>query len=205
MAMQRWSRETVASEIRCLKNLGHGLRHSEVAGDHQTLVSAAIRYYGSWGMAVSAAGIDYGTIKRESQAARCAKVTKWSLERINQEIKELVESGECLAAATARSNHPALFSATISPRYYGSWRNALTSLGVDYDSVLRQNRGSVAASRDARGARIILKRLKVMARGSRPLSGDEASARYPRLYGEVIARFGTWEAATESAFGSRPV
>jgi hypothetical protein len=204
MAMQRWSRDAVAKEIRRLSEQGCDLRHSQVAATYQRLVSAAVRYFGSWGTAVSAAGIDYGTIRRESQVARSAKVTRWSLERIDEEVRKLVDSGECLAAATARANHPALFSAAVSSRYYGSWRIALTSLGVDYDSLLDQNRGSTPAASDARGIRTIIKRLKVMARGPRTLSAAEASARYPRFYEQVIDRFGTWEAATEVAFDSNP-
>lgn len=205
MAIQRWSRDAVAQEIHRLNEQGCDLRHSEVATTYQKLVSAAVRYYGSWGTAVAAAGIDYGVIRRESQVARSAKVTRWSLERIDEEISKLVESGECLAAATARSNHPALFSAAVSPRYYGSWRSALTSLGVDYDSILSQNRGAASSSKDSRGMWTLIRRLRVMSRGPRTLGATEASVRYPRFYEQVIDRFGTWEAATEAAFDSNPV
>lgn len=204
MAAQRWSRDVVTREILSLVRNGRDLRHSEVCATNQRLVSAAVRYFGSWGAAVAAAGVDYTHIRRESQIARSDKVTKWSRDRIAQELKRLVESGECLAAATARSNHPALFSAAVSPRYYGSWRAALTSLGVDYDSILNNNRSSSAGARDLRGMRTVIRRMRVMSAETKRLSGTQARAKYPKLYDRVIDQFGTWEAAVSAAFEQEP-
>jgi len=202
MVSQRWSRDVVAREIRRLNEEGQDLRHSEVAGKYQKLVSASVRYFGSWGAAVSAAGIDYGSIRRVSRTARSRKVTKWSRERIGDQIRKLVDGGENLAAATARSNHPALFSAAVSPRYFGSWRDALTSLGVDYDSILNSGRGSTAAPGDTRRSRTVIRRLRVLSAGPRPLSAEQARRKYPRFYEQVLAAFGTWEAAVVAAFDS---
>lgn len=203
MVMQRWSRELIAQEIKRLHEEGHTLRHSEVAIKHQRLVSAAVRYFGSWAAAVTAAGINYTEIRKESQIDRAAKVTRWSLERIDSEVKKLIESGESLAAATVRTNHPALFSAAVSPRYYGSWRNTVSSQGVDYDSILNQNRNTTSSGRNTRSRRTIISRMRVMSRGSSILEADEASTRYPRFYRQVIERFGSWEEAAKAAFESR--
>lgn len=199
MVVQRWSREVITQEIKRLKAEGEPLRHSEVAINHQRLVSAAVRYYGSWASAVTAAGIDYGRIRRESQLDRAAKVTRWSLERIDKEVKKLINSGECLAAATVRSKHPALFSAAVSPRYYGSWRKTLTSQGVDYDAMLQKNRSASTSGRNTRSRRTLITRLRVMSRGTSILTAGEASSRYPRLYKQVMERFGSWEAASSAA------
>jgi len=173
-----------------------------MAGSYQKLVSAAVRYFGSWGAAVAAAGIDYSAIRRRSQCARSQKVTKWSCDRIAEEIKGLVDSGENLAAATARSNHPALFSAAVSPRYFGSWRDALTSLGVDYDSLLSTTRGPASPTGETRRARTIVRRLRVMSRGSQLPEAEEAKSRYPRFYEQAVAAFGSWQAAVAEAVGS---
>jgi hypothetical protein len=199
MVSQHWSRDKVAREIRRLNEEGQDLRHSEVAGKHQKLVSASVRYFGSWGVAVSAAGIDYAAIRRKSQSARSEKVTKWSRDRIAGEIKTLVDTGESLAAATARSNHPALFSAAVSPRYFGSWRDAVTSLGVDYDSLLSGSRGPSGPAGDTRRARTIIRQLRVLSRGPRHLGEEEAKLRYRRFYEQATAVFGTWEAAIAAA------
>lgn len=199
MVTERWSREVVAREIIRLSKESPDLRHNEIASKNSRLVSAAIRYFGSWGAAVSAAGFDYVSIRRESQLARAAKITKWSHDRINEEIKKLVESGECLAAATARTNHPALFSAAVSPRYYGSWRDALTANGVDYDAILDQSRSTPGRVGETRGTRSIARKLRLMTQNDHTLSSEEAQARYPRLYKRAVSRFGSWEAATKAA------
>ena len=136
MVYQNWSRYKVIAEICRLSQEGQDLRHGEIAKKYKTLVSASVRYFGSWGKAVMASGIDYDEIRRKSKSIRSAKVTKWSCERIKGEIKMLAEKGESLDAAKTRSKHPALFSAAVSSRYFGSWREALTSLGVDYDLIL---------------------------------------------------------------------
>lgn len=199
MVTERWSREVVAREIVRLSKESPDLRHNAVAGKNSRLVSAAIRYFGSWGAAVSAAGFDYASIRRDSQMARAAKITKWSQDRINEEIKRLIDSGECLAAATVRANCPALFSAAVSPRYYGSWRDALTANGVDYDAILDQSRATAPRVGEIRGTRAIARKLRLMAQGDEPLSSTEAQTRYPRLYKRAVSRFGSWEAATKAA------
>lgn len=199
MATESWSREVVTREIIRLSKETSDLRHNEIAAKNSKLVSAAIRYYGSWGAAVSAAGFDYATIRRDSQMARAAKITKWSHDRVNEEIQKLIQSGECLAASTVRSTCPALFSAAVSPRHHGSWREALTSNGVDYDAILDQSRASAPRVGEIRGTRAIARKVKLMGRGDEPLSGEEAQTRYPRLYKRAVGRFGSWEAATKAA------
>jgi hypothetical protein len=199
MVCQHWSRDKVVREIRRLSVDGQDLRHSEVADKQQKLVSASVRYFGSWGAAVTAAGIDYTAIRRKSQSARSQKVTKWSRDRIAGEIKGLVDTGENLAAATARSNHPALFSAAVSPRYFGSWRDALTSLGVDYDSLLSSRHPSAVPTGETRRARTVIRRLRVLSRGSQPLGEGEARLRYRKFYEQAVAVFGTWDAAVAAS------
>lgn len=203
MVVQRWSRDVVVREIQHLNEEGKDLTHGEASTNYQRLVSAAVRYFGSWGAAVAAAGIDYAGIRRKSQDARSARVTKWSIDSISAEIRSLVELGESLAAATVRQKHPALFSAAVSPRYFGSWRNALTAVGLDYDLILAQNRASSTAPRDARGMRTVMRRMQVLGDNVRNMTDAQAQTRYPKLYEKAATYFGTWNAALEAAFGDR--
>lgn len=152
---------------------------------------------------MTAAGVDYAAIRRESQQLRSAKVTRWSLETIAAEIRKLVESGESLAAATVRKKHAALFSAAVSRRYYGSWRNALTSIGLDYDEILARNREVSVAPGEARGMRTVMRRLHVLGEAAICLSASQAVTKYPRLHDRAAAHFGSWEAALEAVFGNR--
>jgi len=199
LVSQRWSRELVVQEIRRLNEENDDLRHSRASKSHPRLVSASVRYFGSWRNGVRAAGIDYESIREKSQGARLKKVRKWCKESIAGEIKKLIDSGESLAAATVRAKHSALFSAAVSQRYYGSWRNALTALGLDYDALLVRNRASSTAPRDTRAMRTVVRRLIVLSESIKGLTEAEVRNKYPRLHEKASAHFDTWDAAIKAA------
>ena len=196
---QRWSQKLVTEEIRRLNEENDDLRHSRSSKSNPRLVSAAIRYFGSWGNAVMAAGIDYASIRKKSQGARVAKVRKWRKESIAREIKKLIDSGDSLAAATVREKHPALFSAATSVRYFGSWRNALTALGVDYDAILARSRASSTTPRNARPMRTLVRRLIALSENITGLTEAQVRGKYPDLHKRALAHFDTWDAATKAA------
>lgn len=200
METEHWSRETVIREILRLHGEGGDLRHSVMSANEQRLVSAAVRYFGSWGAAVSASGIDYATIRKKSQEARSAKVTKWSMETIGAEVRKLIDAKENLSAASIRQKYPALFSAAVSPRYYGIWRDTLVAQGVDYDEILNTQRYSSKAPRDARGKRIVLRRLQALGETVQQFSAEQIKNRYPRLYEKATNHFDSWDEAVEMAF-----
>lgn len=206
MSTPKWSRDLVSREIKRLYDEGADLRHSEVSRNHQRLASAAIRYFGRWSEAVHASGIDYADIRKQSQRLRSEKVTKWRLENIACEIRRLAESGEGLSASVMRKNHPALFSAAVSPRYYGSWRSALTAIGVDYDGILSRSRSSASRAGEQRGRRTMLRRLAVLSDNIKGLSADQVRAKYPRLFDKIETYFGSWEAASLAMleYGKKP-
>ena len=162
-------------------------------------MSAAIRYFGSWSNAVTAAGVDYAAIRRKSQGARSAKAAKWCKESIAGEIRKLVDSGESLAAGTVRQTHPALFSAAVSRRYFGSWRKAVTALGLDYDAILARNRASSTAPTDTRAMRTVVRRLIVLSESVKGLTEAQVRDKYPGLHERASAHFGTWDAAMKAA------
>ena len=199
MPNQSWSRDSIKHQILSLYSAGEDLRHGAVAANHQRLVSAAIRYFGSWGSAVTSAGIDYQKILQSSLSARAAKVTRWSRESIVAAIKKMAHDGSPLSASAVRDKHPALFSAAVSSRYYGSWRNAVTAAGFDYDAILAESRTSAVPS-ETRGMRTVLCRIRVIGRTARELSEDQARARYPRLCERAALLFGSWHSAVDAAF-----
>lgn len=203
MTTKYWSRDLVTTEINALRKQESDLRHSQATRNHPRLVSAAVRYFGSWGAAVKAAGINYDEIRKKSENARAAKVTKWSLESIASEIRKLAKARESLSAASVRENHQALFSAAVSPRYYGSWRNAITAVGLDYEEILAQTKASSTAAQDARASRNVMRRLLVLGEETRQMSDHEAHHRYPGLYDRANKCFGSWGKAVNAAFNRR--
>jgi len=130
---RKWTRERILERIQELHASGEDLSHSAAKRNHQYLVVVAIngRFFGSWRQAVQAAGIDYEEVSKHEY---------WSRERICERIRELNASGESLSHEDAKRYQGALVSAASSPRYFGSWGNAIRAAGLDYDQIRKINR-----------------------------------------------------------------
>ncbi len=70
------------------------LYYSAAERDHLNLVRAAAWHYGTWRLAVEAAGVDYEKLSR---------YTRWSRERIIERIRELHKEGADLSWRTISS------------------------------------------------------------------------------------------------------
>lgn len=130
---RKWTKERVLDRIRELHEQGEDLSHSAAKRNHQYLVVVAInhRFFGSWRAAVEAAGIDYEAVSKHEY---------WSKERVKERIRELYAAGASLSHEDAKRNHGALVSAASSPRYFGSWGEAIRQAGLDYDEIRKINR-----------------------------------------------------------------
>jgi len=199
MPKRIWTMERVISDIQEMEKMGANLRHGSVQEEHKRLVSAAIRYFGSWRAAVEASGVDYGMLRKSSEDVRLQKVGKWSNERIVQEIKELQSQNAEMNAVIIKNKYPALFSAAVSPRYFGNWRNALTAAGVNYDEILSKSPRGRPRRKDVWHAGLILEKIKEMAKDGANMDSDYVSARFARLHRLATIRFGSWHAALECA------
>ena len=56
---RRWSKEAIAEAIVQRRKAGKSLEHNAVRKEDLALLGAAYNYYGSWGVAVRAAGLPY--------------------------------------------------------------------------------------------------------------------------------------------------
>jgi hypothetical protein len=122
-----WSKQSIAMEISRMYEAGESLRYSSVVGT--SLLSAAIRHFGTWRSAIEFVGLDY-------QQIRCYK--SWSRERIIARIQELHAQGVDLSwGNVCASVDPQLAAAATKKRYFGAWREALEAAGLDYDAIRR--------------------------------------------------------------------
>jgi hypothetical protein len=116
-----WSAEKVLSRLRRLSDLSAKKNQR----DHADLYGAAIRYFGSWKIAVERAGFNYSEIvKRKSPG-------QWSQERIIEKIGNLREKN----SNSVRQAHCDLYSAAI--RQFGSWKSAIEAAGFKYQDIRR--------------------------------------------------------------------
>jgi len=202
MAQQKWWKEKILEEIQYLHQLGKDLSHSRVQATNPKLTSAAIRYFGSWKNAVEAANVDYEAIRERSEEARAQKVSKWSCERIIQEIHSLQQAEEDIRASVIEKKYPALFSS--ASRYFGGWQQAIAAAGIDYAQV--KQAAKVTRQKNRLWSRmLILDRISEMIVDNESIERAYIQGKYPALYEMTVTYFGSWDAALKQLEKDRPL
>lgn len=122
---QAWSRERVIDEIRKLHRTGQHMSSSALASaGRNDLVIAALKYVGSWARARSLAGVAF-------KANRVFSLPVWDAATVVGEIQARHQQGQSLALSKSPKS-----LTCAARRIFGSWRAAVDSAGIDYDSVL---------------------------------------------------------------------
>ncbi|MBI3009172.1 MAG: hypothetical protein HYY56_06650 [Candidatus Omnitrophica bacterium] len=122
--MNLWDREEVKIRINQLHRLNRDLSYTGVWEENPELLFAGIYYYKNWSHALTSSGI-------EADKARRHEI--WSKDKIKRELISLSKEGEDLSYNEFERRHPNIFHGAVY--YFGSWRNALGGIGVDYDKV----------------------------------------------------------------------
>lgn len=123
-----WNRDRILERIRELHDKGEDLswRHVSTQIDPQLAAAATKRkHFGSWRSAVSAAGLDYGQIRRYRE---------WDEETIKHKLLELYDEGIDLNAKHMEEYDITLI--TAARRRFDSWDKALTAAGLDYKKIV---------------------------------------------------------------------
>jgi hypothetical protein len=109
---RRWSQGVILFEIK--RRIANGSSLHSNDPNNINLAAAAARHFGSWQVALKAAG--YGRLRRQ-----------WSQELVLAEIKQRLETG-----ASLRSDEPANTKlAGAATRHFGSWNAARQAAGQD--------------------------------------------------------------------------
>ena len=123
-----WNRARILARIHELHAQGEDLswRHVSTNIDPQLAAAATKRkHFGSWKSAVSAAGLDYGQIRRYRE---------WDEATIKAKLHELHEQGIDLNAKHIEEYDITLI--TAARRRFDSWDKALTAAGLDYKQIV---------------------------------------------------------------------
>jgi hypothetical protein len=128
---KNWTNDRIILRIRELALNGADLswRHVSLVLD-PGLAAAAVKahHFGSWRAALSAAGLDYGAIRRYKT---------WSDEEVLHRIRERFSHGQPLNAKTLEREDIALI--TAARRRFLAWHKSLEAAGFDFtELVLRQ-------------------------------------------------------------------
>ncbi len=177
-----WNKETLLETIRTYHQDNRDLSYTGIQRSMPTLLRAAVRLFGSWQQAVSAAGIPYEQVQR---------YTGWSRDRIIARIQELHRQGVDLSwRHISQEVAPSLAAAATKPRYFGSWRKAIEASGIDYRSVSRYRRWDEAA---------IIERLREMYERGEPLNAASVERDDMSLITAARRRFDSWDNALLAA------
>jgi len=117
-----WSLEKIIEDLRGLEASGTDLRPARVRRARPGLFAAATApaYFGSWRLAVEAAGLDYDRILRHALESR-SRASRWSRARVLQVLSSLPPRQRPRIHAL----NPALYAA--ARRQFGSWRKAVAA------------------------------------------------------------------------------
>jgi len=122
----RWNTKTVRRELRRLYNDKQSLHHAALERDNPALVLAAYRYFGSYGSAITAAGLNYNRI-------RVRPMPSWDKKRVIHRIKEIEQNKTGLWKRAVRRVDPYLDRA--ADRCFGSYKRAARLSGVSPDKL----------------------------------------------------------------------
>ncbi len=123
-----WTRERIIERILELHAQGQDLswRHVSSTVDPQLAAAATkCKHFGSWRAAVSAAGLDYGQIRRYRE---------WDGPTITLKMSELHAEGIDMNARHMEDYDITLI--TAARRRFESWDAALTAAGLDYRKIV---------------------------------------------------------------------
>lgn len=118
-----WSSKKIIASIRKRKHLKLPLNSNSVQISQPSLYQAALRYFGGWSQAITAAGFDY--VKLRKQKPKRA----WSKTSIVQEIRRRKKVGLSIRGGEVAVDDGGLYTATM--RHFGEngWSKARVSAG----------------------------------------------------------------------------
>lgn len=178
----RWSKKTIIERLRILHAEGADLSYARAEEENLHIVRAATWHFGSWRLALEAAGLD---------ADALARYQKWSRERIVERILELHAQGHDLSWRSVSTRiDPALAAAALRPNGFSSWRHAIAASGLDINGISRYGQWSQGR---------IVSEIKALHQASQPLSSKAAQCANPSLFCAARRRFGSWDAALGAA------
>lgn len=143
-----WTKERILESIRDLHARGEDLSWRNISTVTAPQLAAAAtkrKHFGSWRGAVTAAGLDYSTIRRYRE---------WDEESIKEQLRQLHAEGVDMNAKSMEEYDITLI--TAARRRFDSWDKALTAAGLDYRLIVlrkpfkRKKRAEGEAEKPAR-------------------------------------------------------
>lgn len=134
---QRWNEEMLKEHILARHGV-EPLNSYYYATHYPAVYAAAERFFGSWGDAIAACGLDYAEIR---------KYKAWNKDKILAEIRERYARSEQMNSQYIQNHNHSLYMASV--RAFGSWGAAMKRAGIDYDRIRLRRHWDEARVREA--------------------------------------------------------
>jgi hypothetical protein len=185
----RWTDEMVIEEITQIYKRGEALSPRHINREYGGLYRQAYNRYGSWRNAVElVTGLNYGDL---------LACQRWTSDSIIKEIKERKVRGESLTAGVVVNDNRSLHEAATNR--LGSWRNAVTAAGFDYEEVLVEGN----ENRSKNGMKItkdeLLSFIKDRHENGKRISSGYIQKNHASMSKRARYVFGGWKNAVEAA------
>ena len=123
---RKWTEQAIIARIDAISERGGDLSYTGLAeAGLAGMYAAAREAFGSWRAGIQAAGLPPHVASRRE---------RWSNAKVLNRIKALHKQHGCLSSQTGVSCDRRLWNA--ANRRFGSWRDAVTRAGFDYDDFL---------------------------------------------------------------------
>ena len=140
----KWSKAKIIREIKCLFKDNPKITPKEIRLNHSALVGATQygRYFSGWLQAIKASGLSttYGELVKNQQKKVILtrrRRQSWSKSKIQQKIISLHKDGVSLGGGYMREHYYHLLHAANHKRYFGSWKKAVESVGINYNALIK--------------------------------------------------------------------
>lgn len=169
-----WTRERILGQIRELARTGAPLNHAARHRRGDGLVAAARREFGSWDLALEAAGIDPESVRL---------TRRWTPPRILEAIRRM---NPVPIGAEVQRRDPALFDA--ARRRWKTWAAAVAAAGRPFPAEARV-RWTVP---------VIVAEIRRLSQSGESLKARDISAHRGSLWRASRREFGNWNAAARA-------
>ncbi|MGG3890229.1 hypothetical protein [Metabacillus fastidiosus] len=122
-----WNKDKIKEKIlnRYENNLSISSR--DIQKQDKNLYNACLIHFGSYSSAIQHIGLDYDSIRKQKD---------WSKEKVSRLLLNRYNNGLPMNDMNLQKADSALYSRSMF--YFGSYRNALTSIGLDYELISKK-------------------------------------------------------------------
>ncbi len=181
----KWTKEKILKQIRDRYKKKQKLNSSYAQRRLRKLQQASLKRFGSWRKAIKAAGIKYDDVRILKPKPRV-----WTKEKIIKIIQRRHRLKQPLNSGYMTVKMAPLHVA--GQRFFGSWRNAIRSAGLDYSKIKKMRWGWWTKPR-------ILMSIKSLEKRGIQLSITSTRKSHKSLVEAAVRYFGSWSKAVDAA------